>query len=171
MRLSSSGVAGERRGAGGRIDHERRHFDGGRTVAGEPPQERADACVDLLGRERFHDVLVGARVEQPDDLLLAVARRTDDHRHAAHRAHHLEQISAVDVGEAEVEDDDLGRFVDDRLQRGQAERRLVDPVPARGEGTDERDADAIVILHDEHSRHGSQGKARPPGDRASEQEI
>ena len=148
-------LTGERRGARRGIDHEVGDLDRGRAVAREPPQQRSDAGVDLLGRERLHDVLVGAGVEQPDDLPLVVARGADDHGDVAHRSQHLQEVAAVDVGEAEVEDHDVGRLVDDRLQRGQSERRLGDPVAARGERVDERDPDAIVVLDDEHLGHAA----------------
>ena len=153
MRLSSSGrpASVAVRAAGSMTSCA--DLDGRRRLARHAPQHRTDASVDLLRGERLDDVLVGAGVEEPDDLALVVARGADDDRYPADRSQHLQQIAAVDVGEAEVEQHDVGRVVDDRLERGETERRLGDAVTPRGERMDEGDPDAIVVLDDEHLRH------------------
>nr|BFE73853.1 hypothetical protein GCM10020092_071540 [Actinoplanes digitatis] len=81
-------------------------------------QHRPDPGVQLRGRERLDHVVVGARVQHPDDLLLVVPRGRHDHRHRAHRPQHPQQLAAVEVGQAEVEHDQIGALGQGGLQPG-----------------------------------------------------
>ena len=76
--------------------------DGALPCAG-PAQQRGDPGRQVLAGERLDHVVVGAVVEQPDDLRLLVPGGRDDDRGRGDRAHHLQRLAAVQVGEAEVE--------------------------------------------------------------------
>ncbi|GDY53890.1 hypothetical protein SVIO_045130 [Streptomyces violaceusniger] len=71
--------------------------------------------------ERFDQVVVGAVVEQPDDLALVVTGGGHDDRHIGDAAQHLERLRPVQIGQAEVQDDDVEsdlRHLAQRLQGG-----------------------------------------------------
>ena len=119
------------------VDLEIADLDSAGRRARRSSQQRADASVDLLRREGLDDVVVGAGVEQPDDLELVVTRRPDDQRDGADGAEHLQEIAAVDVGETEIEHHHVGTLVDHRLERRQPVRRLQHHVAARDQGTDQ----------------------------------
>ena len=68
----------------------------------EPRRQFADA-------ERLLDIIVGAEIERLDLLRLAVARGQDDHRRRRELADVAQHVLAVAVGQAEVEDDEIGR--------------------------------------------------------------
>jgi hypothetical protein len=79
------------------------------AIVGRPaaPQHRPQPGLQLLGRERLDHVVVGAEVEHPHHLVLVVPRGRHDHRHRADAADHPEHLGAVDVGQTEVEHDDV----------------------------------------------------------------
>ena len=127
-----------------------------------PPraQHGADAGVELGGAERFDHVVVGAGVEHGDDLGLVVAGRGDHDRDLADPAQHPQHRRAVDVGQPEVEDDDVRAVADGVLQAGQPGRGGRDGVAALGEPADERGADRRVVLDDQDLGHAADDRAR-----------
>ena len=84
-----------------------------------PAQRGAQAREQLADRERLRHVVVGARVERGDLLVLVADRRDDDDRRLAPRAQLAAHLGAGAVGQQQVEDDRVGR-----LQRRGAERLL-----------------------------------------------
>ena len=137
------------------VDHERGDDQpvavGGRV--GVAAEHRADASVDLRGREGFDDVVVGAGVEEPDDLGLVVAGGGHDHRCRGDAAEHGQDLAAVEVGEAKVEDDDVGLPVDRGGERVGAGGLGAHRVASVGETAYQRGADVLIVLDDEHRRH------------------
>ena len=69
------------------------------------------------------------RFERADALALGVASRAHDDRHGAVAPDLGQDVEAVDPGQPEVEDDQVGRALEDRPQRGRPVRRLGHPVP------------------------------------------
>ena len=84
----------------------------------------ADAGFELGHAEGLGDVVVGASVEGGDLAVLGAGGREDDDRDVAPLADPPAHGEPVDVGEPEVEHDDVGR----------GERGLGDPLLAVGRG-------------------------------------
>ena len=76
-------------------------------------QDCADPRVEGVGREGLDHVVVGAGVQCPDDLLVVVAGSGDDDRGAADGTEHAQQLDAIEVRQAQVEDDHV-RLAADR---------------------------------------------------------
>ena len=96
---------------------------GTRLALGHPAEHGADAREELLDVERLGHVVVGAGVERGDLVGLAVARGQHHDRNVAERAHPAQHLDAVDVGEPEVEQHDVGPAVGDQHDRILAARR------------------------------------------------
>jgi len=127
---------------------------GARAGGRAAPEDGADARVELRGRIGLDHVVVGAGIEQPHDLRFVVPRRRDDHRHRGHATDHAEDVGPVEVRQTEVEHDDVGRPVDDRLERVGAAPLGAHGMPAVGERAGEGLPDALVVLDHEHGCHG-----------------
>ena len=124
----------------------------GRRVA---PQRGSEAREELVHAERLGDVVVGAGVEGRDLVALGFADGEDDDRHGGPAAQAADHFDAVDSGEAEVEDDEVGV-----LPGGDRERRLaglgeVDVVAACAEVGRERAQDLGLVVDDEDARHSA----------------
>jgi hypothetical protein len=112
----------------------------------------ADAGQELRHRERLGDVVVGALVEgQHLAMIRAVGGQHDD-GDVGPRAQPAADVDAVDVGQAEVEDDDVGRLADDELQRDLAPGRRHDAVAACAQARRERPEDRRFVVDDEDGR-------------------
>jgi hypothetical protein len=86
-----------------------------------PPQEGADAERELLEREGLGDVIVAAADEARDAVVLGVARGEEDHRHEVARGTEpAADLEAVDVGQQDVQHDEVRRSGRGRVQGGQA---------------------------------------------------
>ena len=120
----------------------------------------------LAAGVRLDDVVVGAAVEQADDLGLVVAVATITGTADTPRS--MRSTSApVDVGQPQVEDDHVGDPVDGRGQRRRARRLGAHHVARPHQGVGDRLADAQVVLDDQHgghARHRTPGASRS-GDR------
>ena len=120
--------------------------------------------LELVDGEGLEDVVVGPGVQGTDDGRVVVTGRHDDDRGVPHRAQHRQDGVAVEVGQAEVEQHQLGPVVHRVLESVEAAvgaRHGVTPVP---EGPDEGGADGRVVLDDEHVCHSENGT--PGGVRA-----
>ena len=80
-------------------------------------QRRAHPRHQLADVERLVDVVVGAEIERLDLLGFALARRQHDDRHIGPFARAADHVLAVAVGQAEIEQHDVGRFGGDALDR------------------------------------------------------
>jgi len=76
-----------------------------------------------------------------------------DHRHPTDGADHLEQFRPVEVGQAEVEEHQVGALLHYGLQSGQRRGGGHDVVPHVGEGAGHGLADVEVILDDDDGGH------------------
>ena len=100
------------------IDADRADLDHRLARRRSPPQRRTQAREQLSDRERLRDVVVGARVEGGDLLVLvADGRHDDDRRFAPRRGAPGTPRCRVPSGQQQVEDDRVGR-----LRRRRAER-------------------------------------------------
>ena len=116
-------------------------------------QHGPDPGVELVGAERLDDVVVGAGVEGGDDRPVVVAGRGHDDRHRADRPQHAQQRRAVEVGQAEVEDDEVGALVDGMPQPRHAGRLRGDGMTAFGQRAHHRRADLGVVLDEQEHGH------------------
>jgi hypothetical protein len=146
------GVAGQRDRPAGRIDPELvDHYRFG-SFPIRPAQDGPDTSIQLLGREGFDDVVVGACVEGPDDGGVIISGRCRDDRYGADGAQHLQELGSVNVRQAQIEDDYIRSRIDDLLQAGQASGAAPDLVAESSEGSPERVADPSVILDQSNYR-------------------
>ena len=124
--------------------------DGPRTT-----KEGPDAGGQLLGHEGLGDVVVGAGLEPGHHVVGVVAGRDHDHRHRTGPAELPAALEAVDAGQHQVDEDDIGRLVGEALEPDLTGAGLVDLVALVLEGQAHRGADALVVLHEEDSvAHG-----------------
>src|SRR5690348_13015726 len=135
-----------------RVGVEHEVADAQRRHAARRPaaQQRAHACQQLLALERLDEVVVSADVEALDAGLQRVARGEDQDRHlVAALAQAAGDVHAVEPGEAEVEDDQVG-------QEGMRLLEALDPVsceldliPLEAQRALEDLRDLLVVLDDE----------------------
>ena len=123
------------------------------------PEDRAHPRLELVHGERLDDVVVGSGVEGADDRRVVVAGGDDDDRGAPHRPEHRQQAVAVEVGQAQVEQDEVGLVVEDALEARHRRGRAGHRVPAVGERAHEGGPDRGVVLDDEHVCHSGHGRA------------
>ena len=116
----------------------------------------------LVHPERLGHVVVGAGVERRDLVRLRVARRQHDDRHALHAAQPADHVDAVDAGQPEVEDDDVGMVARREIERLLAVGRGVDVVPARAQVDAQRAQDLRLVVDDQDARHGVRLGRRAP---------
>ena len=104
---------------------------GGLVGRCRPSQRGAQPGEELVHAERLRHVVVGARVERRDLVPLALPHREHDDRNLRPAAQTLDHLDAVDPGQAEVEDDEVGMIARCERQRELAGRCEVDLVVAR----------------------------------------
>ncbi len=130
----------------------------GAVAAADAAQERPDAERQLLERERLGDVVVAAAHEARDPVVLGVARGQEDHRdEVAGVAEPPADLEAVDVGEHDVEHDEVGggRCCGDRARR--APRTRWRRVAHVAQGRREEIGDRGLVVHDQDVR-GTRGR-------------
>ncbi len=121
----------------------------GSCAAGRAAHDRAKAGEELVDAERLRHVVVRARVERSDLLVLLTDGGEDDHRRVAPRAQLARDLGSVPVREDEVDDHGLRRV---RGRRGQRVGRVgcrVDRVPGAAERRSERPQDLRLVVDDE----------------------
>jgi hypothetical protein len=121
----------------------------------------ADAGLELHGGERLDHVVVGAGVQGADDAGVVVPRGGDDHRHGRHGPEHPQQLPAVEVGQPEVQDDEVRALLHGRLQSREGGAGGAHRVAAVAQGPDDGGADPLVVLHDQELGHAL--IVTPPG--------
>jgi hypothetical protein len=120
----------------------------------DPAQDGADPGVQLLRAERLHDVVVSTGVQQPHDGRVVVAGGGDDHGYVGDGPQHRQQGTAVEVGQAEVEHDDVRSLVDCRLQPGHRVRGGGDSVTSLAERAGQGCPDPRVVFDEQDLGHG-----------------
>src|SRR6185295_3428864 len=99
-------------------------FAGGLGAAGDG----ADAGEQFVDAERFGDVVVGAGVERGDLVGAAGAAGQHDDGDGGPAAEAADDLGALHVGQAEVEDDEVGALAGGGVQGGHAVGGGVDVV-------------------------------------------
>jgi hypothetical protein len=120
------------------------------------PKEGSDPGGQLAQAERLRDVVVGAQLE-PDDLVeLGVLCRQHHDRHARFRADDPADLDARQLGQHEVEQDEIRALGPELCQCLAAVSSRDNPESLRLERVDERLAQGRLVVHDEdrscHSR-------------------
>ena len=130
-----------------------------------PPQQRAQARLQLLERERLDEVVVGARVEPGDPVVDRVAGGEHQHRRAvAGVAQAAADLQAVDPGHRDVEHDRVVAHLGHAVERLAAVGRQFDVVAVQAQCAVERGPHRGLVVDDQHARHfrgfsiGSEGK-------------
>ena len=128
-------------------------------LAARPARGGADPRQQLLDRERLGDEVVGTEVERLDLVVGLGARRDHDHRHLGEGPQLRQHRDAVEVGQAEVEQDHVGHPLVDDLQRRPAVARRLDVVVAGPQVDRQRAPHRGVVVDDQHERHRASSAA------------
>ena len=166
IRVSSSVDAVELDLAGGGVDGQRAEVAnvlgaGGGRVAGGAAQHGLHAADELGDGEGLGDVVVGAGLEADDLVELGVLRREHQHVGVAELADPAADLDAVDVGQAEVEDDQVEVVQRSRADRGLPVGGLIDvEALLHQQGADEH---AVLggVVDDEGAWCGGAGHGLP----------
>jgi len=141
-------------------DRDRQRFG----VLPRSPQDRPETRLELPGGEGLDDVVVGSRVEGLNDPAFVISGSDDDNGDRAHGPEHAEQVDAVDVRQAEVQQDDVRLLSDDGRQPPKARRGSPHVVSHLDEGPFEPGSDARIVLDYQdryHTRHSIRPLTRP----------
>ncbi len=122
----------------------------GRLLAPATPERGAGACQQLLHAERLRDEVVGPCVERRDLVVLPLPHGYDDDRHLAERAYPLDDLGTVDIGQAEIEQDQVRRHLRRAEHPFLAGAYRLDLVAVRLEAGAERAADLWFVVDDQH---------------------
>jgi hypothetical protein len=144
-----------------RVDPDVRHCPLHIAVALAPAQEGAYARGEHRERERLREVVVGARIEAEDLVELRASGGEDEDREIGMvRPCAPADLDAVEVGQTDVEDDEVGRAARQALERRVATGDVLDLVLLARQRADQRLADRIVVLDHQQARHGTGGYER-----------
>ena len=116
-------------------------------------------------REGLDEVVVGTQLQSGDPVLLLTPRRQEDHRHITRLPDPPAQVEPVDVGEHEVEDDEAGCVLADRLPGSGAVRGLTSEESLSVEVADDHVAYHRFVIDHQHALHcaHANGGLVPPG--------
>ena len=124
-------------------------------------QERAQPRMQLLERERLHEVVVRAGVEPGDAVADGVARGQHQHRRVVvGRPQAPADLEPVDVRHQHVQHDGVGGVQREAVERLGAVGRELDVVALQPEGPLEGRANGRLVVHDENA-HGESVPAEP----------
>lgn len=145
--------------AEGGVDFEIADADGGGMGIVLAADECADAGKELGEFEGFDEVVVGTEIEAPDAVLGGVASGEDEDVAGGVRgAQGFEDGEAVDLGEHEVEDDDIVLSGAGEAESVFAVAGGIDSVTGFLEALDHGFAERCEIFDDENAHGGARGK-------------
>lgn len=101
---------------------------GGRQVAGAA-QDGGEPCDELSPGEGFDQVVVGARVEEPDDFRFVVAGGGHQHGNGGDAPDHAQCVSSVQIGQPQVEDHRVDGRLGDLAQGAEPVARAAHGIP------------------------------------------
>ena len=139
-----------------------------RQVAIRPAEEGLDPAHQLAQAERLRQVVVGAELEADHLVDLVVAGGEDEDRHlGAGRPDAAQDLEAVDAGEPDVEDDQVGRLVGRDVEALLARARDGDLVAFLLERVLDPARDRVLVFDDEdggcHAADATPARRRRPG--------
>ena len=114
------------------------------------PADGLQAGQELDPAERLGQVVVGAGIEPPHLVSLGSQGGEHEHRHVAHVPDALQDLPTVQVGEPDVEDDDVGVALVELAHPVAAFEGLRDRVALALEEGSEELPDVRLILNDQH---------------------
>ena len=121
---------------------------------GAAPQVGAHPRQQLAEPEGLGQVVVGARL-QPDDDVDLVPPGGEDHQHRARlgQPEPAADLDAVEIGQAEVEQDEIEELLGGGVQAALAGLVPGDDVPVALQPGGQGAADRVVVLDDQQFRH------------------
>ena len=127
---------------------------------------RPDAGQQFVEAERLGDVVVGAVVERLHlGGLVAAAGQHDDRDRGAGGADALDRLQAIDVGQAEIQHDQVGAAAAGVVDGGMAVAGLGHHVALRGQASAQEPADRRLVVDDEDAQGaGAEGHWGRSGD-------
>ena len=147
-------------GAAGGVDFEIEHPHDGIFDVVFSADEGADAGFQFADDEGLADVIISAGIESADAVFgIVVAGEDKDVGGDAFGAHFSEEVEAVGVGEADVEDDDVVFSGEGEAVSGSAVVGGIDGETGAGEDGGDQTLDGIIIFN-EQERHGAAEKER-----------
>ena len=153
------------------IERQRPNHDpavGVATGAGATPEHDPEPRVELLEPERLGHEVVRAAVQRLDLLPLGEPCRQDHDRGHRVAPDPPDHVQAVHVGQAEVEQHDVGPARLPALERRAPVGRVLDAIAARAELAHQHRPDLVVVLDDQdgRARAGHRAVASSAGKRA-----
>src|SRR5262249_43378939 len=130
------------------------HAVRGRTLRRPPPEQGADPGPQFGQPERLGDVVVGARVEADHRIHLVGPRGEDQHRYrVSPRPDPAADLEPVELGQADVEQDQVDALAQRLVERAGPVRRDVHLVPLAAQGAGQGFGDRGVVLGEQHAGH------------------
>ena len=131
------------------------------------PQRRAHAGQQFIHPERLGQIIVGAEIERLDfSRLIAAAREHHDRHAVVAPADHSQQFMALDIGKAEIENDQ-GGILGQQLKRNLAVGGLQDLVTLRGQPHPQQLADwRLIVDHQDLDRRAGHAAVSSASDAA-----
>lgn len=123
-------------------------------------QERAHPAAELADRERLRDVVVRSELEAEDLVELLASSGEHDDRDVARTPEPLADLEAVQLGEHDVEHDEVHVLLLESLQRLLAVASLDNPVPVALERVGEQRLDRLLVVDEENGRGGLHERKR-----------
>ena len=149
------------------VDDERTDLDHAADVScarRTAARDRTDARDELTEPERLDDVVVRAELEPDDAVDLVAARGDDDDRHVRLGTQLAAQVEPVEVGQTEIEQDDVRprAILVEAVERAAPRVAVADGEPLSLEAPDERDRDVVVVFDQEYIHPQRVGALSPP---------
>ena len=137
--------------AAGSISRSPTAIDLGPARLGRAPQHGADPRDELGQLERLRHVVVRAELEPDDDVDGVRARREEDDRHLALAPDRAADLEPVELGEHDVEDDEVEGALAEAGEPLAAVRRCRDLESGLGEPERRDLPDRRVVLDEQHA--------------------
>ena len=102
--------------------------------------------MQLRATERLDQIVVGAGLENGDDLRIAVAGGGDDDRDVIDRPQHCEHVTAVEVGQSQIEHHQVRMLGHDQVQGLCSGGRGGHGMPALSQCSDQAGPDVRIVL-------------------------
>ncbi len=115
-------------------------------------EERAHAGQQLADPKRFGEIVVRAEIERFDLGRFLSARGEHDHRNIRPPAQLAQQGQSVEIGQHQIEDEQIGRIAPEPNQRRRAPFRELHLVAMAPQGDIERAPDLRFVIDDQNAR-------------------